>query len=64
MYYRGWEKYSDSAMISKGEIFVDNEGIDVSKIEINRRNEVIDDFCDMRDAAMKNGDKFYGSHFK
>ena len=59
MYYRGWEKYSDSAMISKGEIFVDNDGIDVSKIEINRRNEVIDDFCDMRDAAMKNGDKFF-----
>lgn len=46
-------------MISKGEIFVDNDGIDVSKIEINRRNEVIDDFCDMREAAMDNGDIFF-----
>ena len=46
-------------MISKGEIFISDDSIDVSKIDINRRNEVIDYFCDMREAAMNNGDKFF-----
>ena len=29
-------------MISKGEIFISDDSIDVSKIDINRRNEVND----------------------
>ena len=48
--------------MSKGNIFIDGKGIDVSKINVGQRNQVLSDFFEMSCCAESNGDDFYRVH--
>lgn len=45
--------------MSKGNIFIDNKGIDVSNIDVKQRNQVLKDFYEMICSAEKNDDLFF-----
>lgn len=45
--------------MSKGNIFIDGQGIDVSKIDVGQRNQVLNDFFEMNCCAESNGDDFF-----
>ena len=45
--------------MKSGNIFIDNDGADVRKIDINNRNQVLRDYIDMFDSANKNRDRFF-----
>lgn len=45
--------------MSKGNIFIDGKDIDVSKIDVGQRNQVLSDFFEMSCCAESNGDDFY-----
>ena len=45
--------------MKSGNIFIDKEGTDVSKIDVNNRNQVLRDYIVMRNIANNNGDKFF-----
>ncbi len=45
--------------MSKGNIFIDGQGIDVSKIDVGQRNQVLSDFFEMSCCAETNGDDFF-----
>ena len=45
--------------MTKGNIFIDKEGVNVSNIQVPNRNSVLTDFYEMRERARKNGDSFF-----
>lgn len=45
--------------MKSGNIFIDNDGADVRKIDINNRNQVLSDYMDMLNRANKNRDRFF-----
>ena len=45
--------------MKNGNIFIDKEGTNISKIDINNRNKVLRDFIAMSKRAYKNHDKFF-----
>ena len=45
--------------MKSGNIFIDKEGTDTSKIDINNRNHVLRDYIAMCNSAYKNRDKFF-----
>ncbi len=45
--------------MTKGNIFIDGKGIDVSKIDVGQRNQVLSDFFEMNCCAESNGDDFF-----
>ena len=45
--------------MKNGNIFIDKEGTDISKIEVKKRNQVLHDYYVMREDARKNKDKFF-----
>lgn len=45
--------------MKNGNIFIDKEGTDISKIDINNRNQVLRNYIDMRNRAFNNLDKFF-----
>ena len=45
--------------MKSGNIFIDKEGTDISKIEVGKREQVLRDYYVMREAARKNKDKFF-----
>lgn len=45
--------------MKSGNIFIDKEGTDISKIEVKMRNQVLRDYYVMRENAEENKDKFY-----
>lgn len=45
--------------MKNGNIFIDKEGIDISKIDIKKRNLVLRNYIDMRKRALENRDKFF-----
>lgn len=45
--------------MKNGNIFIDKEGTDISKIDINNRNQVLRNYIDMRNRAFNNRDKFF-----
>lgn len=45
--------------MKSGNIFIDKEGTDISRIEVKRRNQVLHDYYVMREDAEKNKDKFF-----
>lgn len=47
--------------MKNGNIFIDKEGTDISKIEVKKRNQVLHDYYVMREDARKNKDKFFMS---
>ena len=53
LYYELKERNRDETMKS-GNIFIDKEGTDISKIEVGKREQVLRDYYVMREAARKN----------
>lgn len=45
--------------MKSGNIFIDKEGIDISKIDVKKRNQVLHDYYVMREDAKENKDKFF-----
>lgn len=45
--------------MKNGNIFIDKEGTDIGKIDINNRNQVLRNYIDMRDRAFNNRDKLF-----
>ncbi len=45
--------------MKNGNIFIDKEGTDISKIEVEKRNQVLHNYYMMREDARKNKDKFF-----
>ena len=45
--------------MKSGNIFIDKEGTDISKIEVKKRNQVLHDYYVMREEAEENNDKFF-----
>ena len=45
--------------MKSGNIFIDKEGTDISKIEVSKRNQVLYDYYVMREEAANNNDKFF-----
>ena len=45
--------------MKSGNVFIDKEGTDISRIEVERRNQVLHDYYVMREDARKNKDKFF-----
>lgn len=45
--------------MKSGNIFVDKEGTDISRIDVNNRNQVLRDYIAMRNSANRNCDKFF-----
>lgn len=45
--------------MKSGNIFVDKEGVDISRIEVEKRNQVLHEYYVMREDAEKNNDKFF-----
>lgn len=45
--------------MKNGNIFIDKEGLDISKIDIKKRNLVLRNYIDMRKRALENRDKFF-----
>lgn len=45
--------------MKSGNVFVDKEGADINKIEVEKRNQVLRDYYVMREKARVNSDKFF-----
>lgn len=45
--------------MKNGNIFIDKEGTDIRKIEVQKRNQVLHDYYVMREKARANDDKFF-----
>lgn len=45
--------------MKSGNVFIDKEGTDISRIEVERRNQVLHDYYVMREDTRKNKDKFF-----
>lgn len=50
--------------MKSGNIFVDKEGTDINKIDVNNRDHVLHDYIDMIGIAYKNRDKFFSFNGK
>ena len=49
--------------MKNGNIFIDKEGMDISRVEVKKRNQVLRDYYMMREDAEKNHDKFFYPKF-